>query len=128
MLHGAFKIKNKKLTRKSLVFHYHFSGCIKYYNPIYSLTSKNIYAERDLKKLKFKMFEEKEIIKILSKALNTKLSNKSNDKNVKKWDSFGQLQILATLDKHTKGKSSKIKGLDTASSVSQIIKLLKKNL
>ena len=72
------------------------------------------------------MFEEKEIIKILSKALNTKLSSKSNDKNVKKWDSLGQLQILATLDKHTKGKSSKIKGLDTASSVSQIIKLLKK--
>ena len=29
------------------------------------------------------MFEEKEIIKILSKALNTKLSSKSNDKNVK---------------------------------------------
>ena len=72
------------------------------------------------------MLEEKEIIKILSKALNTKLSNKSNDKNVKKWDSLGQLQILAALDNLTKGKSSKIKGLETASSVSQIIKLLKK--
>ena len=74
------------------------------------------------------MLEEKEIVKILSKALNTKLSNKSNDKNVKKWDSLGQLQILAALDNRTKGKSSKIKGLDTASSVSQIIKLLKKSL
>tara|TARA_A100000164_G_scaffold313709_1_gene292621 strand:- start:373 stop:597 length:225 start_codon:yes stop_codon:yes gene_type:complete len=74
------------------------------------------------------MLDEKDIIKVLSKALNTKLSNKSNDKNVKKWDSLGQLQILAALDNRTKGKSSKIKGLDTATSVSQIVKLLKKNL
>lgn len=59
LLHGAFKIKNKKLTRKSLVFHYHFSGCIKYYNPIYSLTSKNIYAERDLKKIKIQNVRRK---------------------------------------------------------------------
>ena len=50
LLHGAFKIKNKKLTRKSLVFHYHFAGCERYYNPIYSYSSKNIYALRDLKK------------------------------------------------------------------------------
>ena len=74
------------------------------------------------------MLDEKDIIKVLSKALNTKLSAKSNDKNVKKWDSLGQLQILAALDNRTKGKSSKIKGLDTATSVSQIVKLLKKKL
>lgn len=52
LLHGALKIKNKKLTRKSLVYHYHFSDCKKYYNPLYSLTSKKIYAERNLDKLK----------------------------------------------------------------------------
>jgi len=52
LLHGALKIKNKKLTRKSIVYHYHFDGCKKYYNPVYSLISKGIYAERDLKKLK----------------------------------------------------------------------------
>lgn len=51
LLHGAKKIKNKKITRKSLVFHYHFDKCKKYYNPIYSMVSKNIFAERILKKL-----------------------------------------------------------------------------
>jgi ectoine hydroxylase-related dioxygenase (phytanoyl-CoA dioxygenase family) len=51
-LHGAFKIKNRNLSRKSLVIHYHFSNCKKYYNPLYSLTSKNIYAERNINKLK----------------------------------------------------------------------------
>jgi ectoine hydroxylase-related dioxygenase (phytanoyl-CoA dioxygenase family) len=52
LLHGALKIKNKKLTRKSMVIHYHFAGCKKYFNPIYSMTSKKVYALRDLKKLK----------------------------------------------------------------------------
>lgn len=51
-LHGAFKIKDKNITRKSLVIHYHFSGCKKYYNPLYSFVSKNIYSERNIKKLK----------------------------------------------------------------------------
>ena len=52
LLHGGLKIKNKNLTRKSLVYHYHFEGCKKYFNPIYSFPSKGIFAERDLKKLK----------------------------------------------------------------------------
>jgi ectoine hydroxylase-related dioxygenase (phytanoyl-CoA dioxygenase family) len=59
LLHGALKIKNKKLTRKSMVLHYHFAGCTKYYNPIYSMTSKKLYALRDLKKLKIKNINEK---------------------------------------------------------------------
>jgi len=54
LLHGALKIKNKKLTRKSMVIHYHFAGCKKYFNPIYSMASKKIYALRDLKKLMIK--------------------------------------------------------------------------
>ena len=58
LLHGALKIKNNKLTRKSMVLHYHFAGCKKYYNPIYSMTSKKIYALRDLKKLKIKNINE----------------------------------------------------------------------
>ncbi len=51
-LHGAFKIKNRKLSRKSMVIHYHFSRCEKYYNPLYSLTSKKIYSERNINKIK----------------------------------------------------------------------------
>ena len=52
LLHGGLKIKDKNLTRKSLVYHYHFEGCKKYFNPIYSLVSKGIFAERNLNKLK----------------------------------------------------------------------------
>jgi hypothetical protein len=58
-LHGALKIKDNKLTRKSMVLHYHFAGCKKYFNPIYSMTSKKVYALRDLKKLKIKKVNEK---------------------------------------------------------------------
>ena len=54
LLHGALKITDKKLTRKSLVFHYHFDDCKKYYNPIYSLPNINLYAERNLKNLVIK--------------------------------------------------------------------------
>ena len=72
------------------------------------------------------MIPKKKIIQIISKALDTKVTDKSNDKNIKKWDSLGQLQILAALDNYTKGKSSKVKGLDTVTSVKQIIKLLDK--
>ena len=59
LLHGALKIKNKTLSRKSMVLHYHFAGCKKYFNPIYSLTSKHVFAYRDLNKLKIKKTNEK---------------------------------------------------------------------
>ena len=52
LLHGGLKIKDKNLTRKSLVYHFHFKGCKKYFNPIYSLESKGIFAERNLEKIK----------------------------------------------------------------------------
>ena len=65
-----------------------------------------------------------QILKVISKALGQKVTERSNIKNTKKWDSLGHLQILASLDKHTKGKSSKISKLDEAFSVKQIIKLL----
>jgi len=68
--------------------------------------------------------KKKEVINAISKALGQKVTENSNTKNTKKWDSLGHLQILATLDKHTKGKSSKINKLSTASSVKEIIKLL----
>jgi acyl carrier protein len=65
-----------------------------------------------------------EILKIISKALGQKVTESSNIKNTKKWDSLGHLQILASLDKYTKGKSSKINKLSSSSSVKEIIKLL----
>lgn len=65
-----------------------------------------------------------EVLKIISKALGQKVTESSNIKNTKKWDSLGHLQILASLDKYTKGKSSKINKLSSSSSVKEIIKLL----
>ena len=46
MLHGAFEIKNKKLTRYSQVTHYHFENCDFFYNPNFS--SRNNYVHRDI--------------------------------------------------------------------------------
>tara|TARA_B100000989_G_scaffold296587_1_gene280170 strand:+ start:256 stop:498 length:243 start_codon:yes stop_codon:yes gene_type:complete len=50
---------------------------------------------------------EQELKKIISKALNVKLSQvsdklKSND--IEEWDSLGQLSIISALDKRLKGK------------------------
>ena len=67
--------------------------------------------------------------KIFAKVVGVKQSSiKSNTspKNTKKWDSLGHLQILAALDKFTKGKSSKISELNDATSVKTIIKHLTK--
>jgi acyl carrier protein len=68
--------------------------------------------------------QKNEILKIISKALGQKVTENSNIKNTKKWDSLGHLQILASFDKITKGKSSKISKLSSANSVKEIIKLL----
>ena len=35
-LHGAYEIKDKKLTRKSLVVHYHYDKCEMLFYPNYS--------------------------------------------------------------------------------------------
>ena len=66
----------------------------------------------------------KKIIEVISKALGQKVTESSNVNNTKKWDSLGHLQILASLDKYTKGKSSKISNLNDATSVKVIIKML----
>jgi acyl carrier protein len=68
--------------------------------------------------------KKSEILKIISKALGQKVTENSNNKNTKKWDSLGHLQILASFDKITKGKSSKINKLSTSNSVKEIIKIL----
>ncbi len=50
-LHGGSPINNPSLTRKSLVVHYHFSGC-KYYNPGFSSFKDDKIAERKLEIIK----------------------------------------------------------------------------
>lgn len=52
LLHGGTKMINKNKTRKSQVMHYHFHGCIKYYNPGFSDPNRGIFKERILEKIK----------------------------------------------------------------------------
>ena len=50
-LHGGSPMNNPSLTRKSLVVHYHFSGC-EYYNPGFSSFKNNQLAKRNLEIIK----------------------------------------------------------------------------
>jgi ectoine hydroxylase-related dioxygenase (phytanoyl-CoA dioxygenase family) len=45
LLHGAFAIKNKQLTRYSQVNHYHFEGYEFLYNPNFSSRKKYVYRD-----------------------------------------------------------------------------------
>ena len=75
------------------------------------------------------MLNQKKIIAIISKSVREKVDLKSSSKNIESWDSLAQLNILSSLDKLTKGKSSKIEQLTEVDSVKGIIQILsKKNL
>jgi hypothetical protein len=75
------------------------------------------------------MLNQKKIITIISKSVQEKVDLKSSSKNIEGWDSLAQLNILSSLDKLTKGKSSKIEQLTEVDSVKGIIQILsKKNL
>lgn len=75
------------------------------------------------------MLNQKKIIAIISKSVREKVNLKSSSKNIEGWDSLAQLNILTSLDKLTKGKSSKIEQLTEMDNVNGIIQiLLKKNL
>jgi hypothetical protein len=50
-LHGGSIMNEPSLTRKSLVVHYHFSGC-EYYNPGFSSLKNNQFAKRTLEIIK----------------------------------------------------------------------------
>lgn len=47
-LHGAFTIKNKKLTRKSMAVHYHYQNSEKVFYPSYSNLEKGKFVYRQL--------------------------------------------------------------------------------
>ena len=75
------------------------------------------------------MLTQKKILAIIQKAVQEKVDLKSSSKNIEGWDSLAQLNILSSLDKLTKGKSSKIDQLAKLDSVKSIIQILiKKNL
>ena len=69
--------------------------------------------------------DEKNIIRIVSKALKKKVSLKSTSSNTEEWDSLGHLSIMAAFGKETKGASSKI-DLTEVDSVKKFISKLKK--
>ena len=50
-LHGSYQIRNKELTRKSLVVHFHYDKCEKIFYPSYSNLEKGKYIPRSLKNL-----------------------------------------------------------------------------
>ena len=75
------------------------------------------------------MLTQKKILSVISKAVQEKIDLKSSSKNIEGWDSLAQLNILSSLDKLTKGKSSKIDQLTELDNVKSIIQILmKKNL
>jgi len=51
LIHGGSPIKNSKLSRRSLVTHYHYSDC-ENYNPSFSSKKNNIFAFRDIDVIK----------------------------------------------------------------------------
>ena len=73
------------------------------------------------------MLDENKIISTISKSLKTKVDINSNDKNTSNWDSLGHLEILASLDKLSKGKIANIKKISVTTNVKGILKILKKN-
>lgn len=51
LLHGSYEIKNRNLTRKSLVVHYHYEACQKIFYPSYSNLEKKRFIPRSLNNL-----------------------------------------------------------------------------
>ncbi len=54
LLHGGSKVKNKKLTRRSQVIHFHFKDSELYYNPGFSEPKKGLYVDRKLDIVNYK--------------------------------------------------------------------------
>ena len=64
---------------------------------------------------------------LIKKSLNIKkIDDKISSKNTSAWDSLGQLSIISSLSKTTKGKTSKL-NLSDADSFEKLFKILKKN-
>ena len=71
---------------------------------------------------------ENQLKKIISSATKipvSKINDKLSSINNEKWDSLAQLYILSMLDKTTKGKTTKIKGLNEILSYKKLLSTLK---
>jgi acyl carrier protein len=76
------------------------------------------------------MINEEKLKNLISKILKVKkekITLNSGINNIEQWDSLAHLSILTEIDNFTKGKASKIKGLSNATTVKEILKLLKNN-
>jgi hypothetical protein len=51
VLHGSYEIKDRSLSRKSLVVHYHYEACKKIFFPSYSNLEKKRFVPRQLNDL-----------------------------------------------------------------------------
>ena len=74
--------------------------------------------------------DQKKFLLLVSKSLDVKISKISISlklNEIEEWDSIGHLTILTDLEKATKGKSLKIKGLGSQKSLKKIWDTLKKN-
>jgi len=76
------------------------------------------------------MINEKKLKNLITKILKIKaerITLNSGMSNLEQWDSLAHLSILSELDKLSKGKASKIRGLSNATTMGEILKLLKSN-
>ena len=76
------------------------------------------------------MINEEKLKNLISKILKLKekrITLNSGLNNLEQWDSLAHLSILTEIDKFTNGKAGKIKGLSNATTVKEILKLLKNN-
>lgn len=76
------------------------------------------------------MLNEEKLQNLISKILKIKkdkITLNSGINNLEQWDSLAHLTILTEIDNFTKGKASKIKGLSNATTIKEILKLLKIN-
>ena len=51
VLHGSYEIKNKNLSRRSLVVHFHFEACEKIFYPSHSNLEQGKFVQRSLENL-----------------------------------------------------------------------------
>ena len=73
---------------------------------------------------------EEELIKLIEEALEIKSGSvniESSSKDFEEWDSLGHLNILVSLDNKCDGDASEIGELATASSIKDLIDILKAN-
>jgi acyl carrier protein len=76
------------------------------------------------------MINEVKLKSLISKILKVKkekITLNSGINNLEQWDSLAHLSILTEIDNFTRGKASKIRGLSNATTVKEILKLLKKS-